>query len=390
MENAIQVTLQAQAAFENELLAKQNVVGVAVGHKESEGTVTDEVAVVVLVKEKMSLRALSATDVIPRQLDGVRTDVIAVGELRAQQSPRLRFRPTIPGGVSIGHYRVTAGTLGAVVRHRETGERLILSNNHVLANSNDAAINDGIIQPGMIDGGIASADVIAQLAQFIPLRYVEEAGQPIPTPNPGTPTPTPTPPGGGGTQPQPNGCLSAMVGVMNLIASLMGSQNRVTTTNAASVSAQSAGPSMPTPILGTTPRFQSQSVDNAFDAALARPMSPSILSDEILGIGRVTGSMAPRLGQRVRKSGRTTGLTFGTVTLLNATVNVGYTTLRGERTARFTGQVITEAMSQGGDSGSLIVDATENRAVGLLFAGSPLATIFTPIDIVLAALNVTI
>lgn len=68
---------------------------------------------------------------------------------------------------------------------------------------------------------------------------------------------------------------------------------------------------------------------------------------------------------------------------MNATVNVGY----GTKTARFTGQVVTTPMSQG-DSGSLIVDGTENKAVGLLFAGSNLSTIFTPIDRVLAALNV--
>jgi len=115
-----------------------------------------------------------------------------------------------------------------------------------------------------------------------------------------------------------------------------------------------------------------------------------MFTDDIQNIGKVEGTLAPTLGMRVRKMGRTTGLTFGTITLLNATVNVGYTTSRGNRTARFTGQVITEAMSQGGDSGSLVVDATQNKAVGLLFAGSPLATIFTPIDVVLAGLNVTI
>ena len=62
----------------------------------------------------------------------------------------------------------------------------------------------------------------------------------------------------------------------------------------------------------------------------------------------------------------------------------------GDLPARFTGQVLTEAMSQGGDSGSLVVDGTENKAVGLLFAGSPVATVFTPIDAVLVALNVII
>jgi hypothetical protein len=90
---------------------------------------------------------------------------------------------------------------------------------------------------------------------------------------------------------------------------------------------------------------------------------------------------------RVRKSGRTTDYTEGVVTLLNATVSVAY---GANKTARFTGQVITEAMSQGGDSGSLIVDTTENKAVGLLFAGSNLATIFNPINAVLDALKVNI
>jgi hypothetical protein len=52
--------------------------------------------------------------------------------------------------------------------------------------------------------------------------------------------------------------------------------------------------------------------------------------------------------------------------------------------------VVTESMSAGGDSGSLIVDATENKAVGLLFAGSNLATIFIPIENVLTALNITL
>lgn len=91
----------------------------------------------------------------------------------------------------------------------------------------------------------------------------------------------------------------------------------------------------------------------------------------------------------VRKAGRTTDYTQSMITLLNATVNVGYVTVRGPRTARFTGQIIAQPFSQGGDSGSLVVDGAENKAVGLLFAGSAMATIFTPIDVVLAALNAT-
>jgi len=90
---------------------------------------------------------------------------------------------------------------------------------------------------------------------------------------------------------------------------------------------------------------------------------------------------------RVRKSGRTTGVTESVITLINAMVDINYTVGGQARTGRFTGQIICEPMSQGGDSGSLIVD-TENYAVGLLFAGSPLATIFTPMETVLDALNI--
>ncbi len=45
----------------------------------------------------------------------------------------------------------------------------ILSNNHVLANSNTAAIGDPILQPGSHDGGTLTNDHIADLADFIPI-----------------------------------------------------------------------------------------------------------------------------------------------------------------------------------------------------------------------------
>jgi len=45
-------------------------------------------------------------------------------------------------------------------------------------------------------------------------------------------------------------------------------------------------------------------------------------------------------------------------------------------------------MSQGGDSGSLIMEVGSSNAIGLLFAGSSQATIFTPIDMVLDVMNI--
>src|SRR3982751_1195601 len=120
--------IQAQAVHQPTLLAKANVVGVAVGFKESKGASTGEVAVIVLVEQKKPLAALSAQDVIPPELEGMRTDVYEVGYLRALQSasasplqdPKGRFRPTIPPGVSIGHYKVTAGTFGYLVTDKTT------------------------------------------------------------------------------------------------------------------------------------------------------------------------------------------------------------------------------------------------------------------------------
>src|SRR3546814_3161512 len=49
-------------------------------------------------------------------------------------------------GISIGHAAITAGTLGGLVRDRETGAVAILSNNHVLANSNQGTVGDAILR----------------------------------------------------------------------------------------------------------------------------------------------------------------------------------------------------------------------------------------------------
>jgi hypothetical protein len=362
---SINEVFRAQARFQESLLAKPNVVGVAVGRKNQSG----ELAIVTLVEQKLPLAALSADAVVPKQVDGVLTDVVEIGYLRAYASPRDRYRPTIPSGVSIGHYQITAGTLGTIVTDTNTGEKLILSNNHVLANSNNAQVGDPILQPGAADGGQNPADMVARLERFVRIRFIDEPDVPPPTPGP-----TPNPPGGG-----TGGCdiVSVIVSATNALASLVGSKQRVAPSSIQSVA-------MPTPVAAPIP--SAQAVDNEVDAALAKPIDPNMFTGEILGIGQVSGTKVATLGMRVRKSGRTTGYTEGTVNLLNATVSVAY----GSKTARFTGQIITGPISQGGDSGSLIVDAAENKAVGLLFAGSNLSTIFNPIDRVLAALNVTI
>ena len=146
--------LEAQRLSQEDLLRRRGVVGVAIGFRNYKEQVTDQLAMAVLVEQKKPIEALSAEDLVPPDVNGARTDVIEIGRLEAQLNPRDRFRPNIPAGVSIGHYKVTAGTLGAVVFDNQTGEPLLLSNNHVLANSNQAAIGDAILQPGTTDHGV--------------------------------------------------------------------------------------------------------------------------------------------------------------------------------------------------------------------------------------------
>lgn len=101
------------------------------------------------------------------------------------------------------------------------------------------------------------------------------------------------------------------------------------------------------------------------------------------------------LGKKVKKYGRTTGQTSGSIGAINATVNVNY----GVGIACFTDQIIITpgSFSSGGDSGSLIVmdgkgrdKSLNKRPVGLLYAGSSFQTIANPIDPVLDGFGVTI
>lgn len=112
----------------------------------------------------MGLQALAGDD--------VPVNIVVTGLIDAQPH-RFRLRPA-PGGVSVGHFRITAGTIGclAVGRSAPRSSRLmILSNNHVLANSNGAVFGDCIVQPGPVDGGKCPQDQVAILERFVPISF---------------------------------------------------------------------------------------------------------------------------------------------------------------------------------------------------------------------------
>ncbi len=328
---AFQGVRAAKAAYEAELLDRKNVVGVAVGRKVVRGRETDETCVVVFVDRKQDASRLRSRDLVPPALDGVRTDVVETGRFQAlpvletlSVSHTARVRPA-PGGVSIAHEKVTAGTLG-ILAQRLDGEAVILSNNHVLANGNDAANGDRVLQPGPYDGG-ERQDAIAELEGFVPIQFSE----------------------------RDVGGLGRLVerALRRLLAPV-----------------------------GLDVRRLPSGKTNVVDAAIARPLAPDLVAPDILEVGRVIGTQEASLWMRVKKSGRTTGLTRGRVTALDASVEVDY----GDKTAMFRSQVVSDVLSRGGDSGSLIVDDS-NRAVGLLFAGGQSTTILNPIGAVLAALG---
>ena len=123
---------------------------------------------------------------------------------------------------------------------------------------------------------------------------------------------------------------------------------------------------------------------NEVDCAVAVPLSEEDVDPEILEIGRVSGVVEPALGMAVQKSGRTTGLTKGEITDLNATIRVQYP---GGYIVTFKGQLLTGPMLQGGDSGSLLLDS-DRKLVGLGFAGSDQVAVFNKISKVLEALKV--
>jgi hypothetical protein len=125
---------------------------------------------------------------------------------------------------------------------------------------------------------------------------------------------------------------------------------------------------------------------NLVDAAVAQPVSPEAISSEIIDIGNVTGVAKPEMNMKVKKSGRTSGLTSGRVRVMHTTLKVD---MDDNRYAVFEDQIVTDMVSKPGDSGSLVVNEN-NEAVGLLFAGSDRSAIFSPIQNVLSALGVTI
>ncbi len=320
-------------------MGKANVVATGIGYKVTNGKVTDNLSIICSVESKKSKKLLSTSELIPQSVDSIPIDINPSGAIYAFQDPKLRYRPA-SGGVSIGHYQITAGTFGCTVK--KDGKRYILSNNHVLANSNDADVGDDILQPGPHDGGSRPADVIAKLHDFVPIAW-DSGG------NGG---------GGGSTCPIANTAAS----ILNGMAAATGRKSRLKA------------------VIENAPG------QNLVDCAIAEPNDENDIKDDILQIGNISGIADATLGMSLQKFGRTTEYKTGIVLQIDVTSKVSYGT---GKTATFVDQLMAGNMSAGGDSGSAVLNS-DKKIVGLLFAGSTSSTIINRIQHVFDLLNVTL
>jgi hypothetical protein len=82
-DQAVQRALDVKRRHEQELLRKANVVAVGIGHRRRGGVQTEEVCIVVSVKNKVPLSKLKQRDVIPAEIEKVPVDVVETGEIHA-------------------------------------------------------------------------------------------------------------------------------------------------------------------------------------------------------------------------------------------------------------------------------------------------------------------
>lgn len=298
--SAVAKAMITQEQATDELLKIDGVVGTGVGLDDNG---------VLCIKVFTAPREVAFAGKIAKEIGGLPVVMEEIGDITAHALTG-RYRP-VPIGVSAGNVTAgtscMAGTLGCVLL--KGGSKYILSNNHVLARENAAAIGEDVHQPGSLDASpqctIVSADKVADLSDFEPIKF-------------------------GG-------------------------------------------------------------LNNSYDAAIAAYSTTDVTCATLSAYYGFPGTsvVTATVNLAIKKVGRTTSLTTGKVSAINATVNVGYTS----GTAKFVGQIVTtRRFDKAGDSGSLVVtnDGT-NRPVALLFAGTSDGTaIVSPIAPVLSRFNATV
>ncbi len=169
-EQLLTAAMRVQTDFEPSLFALPGVVGVGIGFGDV-GAPTIKVFVDSSLPRAAFPQALGNFPVSVQPAGPFR--VLPPEPIASERGedegpvPTGRFERPVPMGVSTGHTRSTAGTIGAVVTDGE--RRYALSNWHVFVPGGDARVGDILLQPGPVDGGADPADAIGTLAAFEPV-----------------------------------------------------------------------------------------------------------------------------------------------------------------------------------------------------------------------------
>lgn len=237
--------------------------------------------------------------------------------------------------------------------------------------------------PTSIDGVRTRVDVVGEVVPFKPYK--------------GTYRPVP----GGVSVGNANECASGTIGCIVIRSGTrhMLSNNHVfARVNAASIGEDINQPGRydakpacnPTGKVGDLADFVpiSFSGNNTVDAAIATLTQTSVCS-MVDNLYTPSGTVvSPGVGLAVKKVGRTSGLTTGTITGINVTIQVNY---GSPGVATFVNQIyVASTFIRSGDSGSLMVTQSGNNPVGLNFAGGSGTSFANPIGPVLQAFGATI
>lgn len=371
-DQMVDAAMRVQEKHTPKLMQQEGVFGTATG-------VTEDGDLVI----RIYVERHGIAKAMPESLDGIRVETKVTSPIRPLQAPpqdkeaegglpptrptpqnpaivpadqRSGFPLPVPIGVSVGvDGEFAAGTLGFRLR-AEDGTIYGLSNNHVFADINTLLPGTVIVQPSLLDTVLKSG-IGANLG--ITDATSSNIGPFYP--------------------PVPIGTLATFVPIIPL-------------TDPPNV------PNFPFPV-------------NYVDCAIIQTDAQHVGNSAFFGSYGTPNSctVSARLGMKIEKAGRTTGITTGFVTGVNLSLvvtgegffdnqieisaPVSWTNPISGRTGtgppsinQDTG-VVQFIFGDEGDSGSGIVTSTGKNPVALLYAGNGSITIANPIDAVLEALS---
>jgi hypothetical protein len=305
----------------------RNVVGYSkkLRKRMRNGVEVDEEVIRVYVSRKLHPSAIALGDMVPAEIDGVRTDVVEIGEMTALDVHPLahvaRVRP-LAAGVSIGNWAITAGTLGWFFRDGR-GREMLGSNAHVFAEDPlvPSSGETRIVQPGRADGGAVPDDVVGTYHWHQPL-----AG---------------------------SGCAlsNALVGLLNGASTLLGRRTRfqLTLADRARIDFAVAEPTVEYELKMVTAKEFDGFVGLGFAGSSQASFFCKAEHIGEAGWRPVEKTIEPAtIGETIHKVGRTSEYTLGQVLDDSAYGRVSY---GGLSFVEFDDVILTTPMLEAGDSG---------------------------------------